>query len=221
MGFILFILLPISFVILSTWLLYKGLAEEGIIDWKFIVLSLLSVAVIYAWLLYAPSLGFISGFFEFFFAAVASVLAGISLLGFLKGYRRFVSLLVILISPVIMFFCLQIGFNYSPNTIRERNGGEIALALDEYLINEGYFPEALGDLFPEYIEEIKPTNTLWGWLYTLDNDEYVLGYLYWVDSWGYSINVYRPSSGEWKVIDITLLNHSADPFDLGPTPTDW
>ena len=219
MGFLIF-LLPIVVVALSSWFLFKALEGDEIL-WKYFALSLIAIISLYGWILYAPSLGFISGFFELLFGAGASILSGIALLGFLRGYKKLIAIIVIVISPIIMFISLNIGMNFSPGAIIQRNGLEIASALEDYQTENGNYPDGIEDLVPGYIDEIKYPNTVWGWLYTIEGDEFVLGYVFWVDKIGYGLYIYRPSTSEWESIDSTLLDQSEDPFKLGPTPTNW
>jgi len=216
----LIIILPIAIVILSAWFFFKALSTKEEVDWKRIIFGSLTIAVLYAWLLFAPSLGYLSGLFEFLFASGTSILAGIFLVGFLPSYRKLFSLILIIVSPIIMYLCIDIGLYYSPTSIIERNGEELAVALETYNFDNDSYPENLEDLVPNYIEDVKSPNTIWGWLYKLDGDEYILGYVYYVGKMGYSLQIYRPSNPEWEFIEPSLYANQTGPFILEPTPTD-
>jgi len=215
----LIIILPIGFVILSSWLFYKGLINQEETTWGLVILGFVIQIVFYAWFLYSPSIGFgVLGFIQLLFTGGTSILAGLFLVGFLPGLRKLFSLALI-ISPVIMFVCLDYGMSFSPNAIIEKNGEEVALALEDYFIDNGSYPDYLDKLVPNYIDNLKQPNTHWGWLYKLEGEDYVLGYFYYADKYRYSIRIYRPTTTEWETLDIKFLDRSIDPFNLGPTPT--
>jgi len=182
------------------------------------IYGLLTITIIYAWLYYAPSLGVFSGLFEFLFAGGTSILAGITLLVVIPRSRKLFSLLLIILSPVIMYLCLDSGFYFSPSSKIERNGIEVAYALESYSADKEYYPDNLEILVPDYIDDLKSPNTHWGWLYKLEGEDYALGYFYNADKYSYSIRIYRPATPEWKTMIINL-DHTIDPFSLGPTPT--
>jgi hypothetical protein len=217
----LFVILPVAIVLISSWFLYKSMEDDNSVKWGLIVLSIVTILVIYGWLLYAPSIGFISGIFEFIFAAGASILSGIMLLGALPRNRKLFSILIIVVSPIIMFVCLNAGMKYHPTSVARRNGDEIAVALENYHNENGSYPKQLDNLTPDYLSEIKTPNTIWGWLYKLEGDDYVLGFVTWVDWSGYSLDILRSSSKKWESVHPTSIDNSHDPFQLGPTPTDW
>ena len=219
----LIIILPIGSVILSSWFFYKGLNNQEETSWMHVVMGFVLQIAIYAWFLYSPSLGFgLMGFIQLLFAGGTSILAGFFLIGFLPKLRKLFSL-VLIISPIIMYGFLDYGMRFSPNAIIEKNGEEVALALEDYFIDYGSYPNSLENLVPTYINELNPPNTYWGWLYKLEGDDYVLGYFYYADKYLYSIRIYRPTTPEWETLDINQLDRSIDPsidpFNLGPTPT--
>ena len=118
-----------------------------------------------------------------------------------------------------MYACLDYGMRFSPNTIIENNGEEVALALDKYFIDIGSYPNSLDDLVTDYIDDLKPPKTHWGWMYKLEGEEFILGYLYYVDKYSYSIRIFRSTTKDWETLTIDPMDHSVDPFSLGPTPT--
>lgn len=71
----------------------------------------------------------------------------------------------------------------------------------------------LGDLVPDYVNDLRQPQSVWGWLYRVQNDRYTLGYVMWVDRSGYTICMYSPAAAVWNCRD-----NPVEVFPLGPTP---
>ena len=94
------------------------------------------------------------------------------------------------------------------------NSATILSALAQYRANHGRYPGALGELVPEYLNDLAQPGTTWGWLYTSDGNDFTIGYVYWVDKWGYGICRYPSKTMDWDCPE----DYSTEPFTLAPTP---
>ena len=207
------ILIPITAVILASWLFYKGLNNKDEIIWKYVTIGILIFVTLYILIaVFTPVLDYVM-FIVFMFAAGTSVLAGFVLIFYMPGFRKLSAAAIMVLSPIIMFLSMDIGMNYTFDALTKRNGEHVIDALEKHLHDYGYYPSNLSELIPSYIDDLQEPNTVWGWLYHLEDDSYALGYVEYVDSLGYSVSVYRHDLQEWEYLSL-----STGPFELGPTP---
>ncbi len=101
-------------------------------------------------------------------------------------------------------------------SMTRNNGLILAKALDTFFEENGYFPETLDQLIPNYITDLNEPESMWGWLYHVDDsNHYTLGYVLTVERYGYSVCILETGKSEWRCeINSPAL------FDLPPTPTD-
>ncbi len=152
-------------------------------------------------------------FIEALIAVSVAVIAALWLLWSLNGRRKIAALLIGILFPASLFVGMRIGANYTPDSVIQRKGAVIAQALNQYRASHGKYPESLDELVPEYLADLKQPGTIWGWLYTATEKEFTLGYVYWVDKFGYSVSVFGSNKPEW-----TYLSNTTGPFVLQPTP---
>ena len=102
-----------------------------------------------------------------------------------------------------------------PRNVEHNNGRILAKALDTFFEENGYFPETLDELTPNYISDLNEPESMWGWLYHVDDsNHYTLGYVFAVDRYGYSVCSLEAGKSEWR-----CNANSPAPFDIPPTPT--
>jgi hypothetical protein len=99
--------------------------------------------------------------------------------------------------------------------ILDRNRDKIAAALESYHDDTGKYPERIEELVPVYITEIVQPKSIWGWLYSVDGDDFALGYVNYVDKLGYSVCFISSRNTDLNCMHEYL---SPSPFDIAPTP---
>ncbi len=222
MEFTLLLFGPALLTVGAALLLYRGLRAQGRVLWASLLAGLALLVLVCGWLVKLTVSdhwgGGIVAFIEVLLAVGPAFGAGLWLLGSLQGWRKLAGLLVGLIFPLALFVSLSTSSNYSPSALREKNGESIARALVQYRVDQGTYPETLGELVPEYIDQIRDPETVWGWLYKVKADEFILGYVDWVQDPGYGFRVYRSTEPGWDRADCRFSNRAICPFNLGPTP---
>jgi hypothetical protein len=205
---------PAALVGLGLALIHRALHESK--RW----LSWGSLAGIALLLLVCVYLAWLSSKFDIFalvfavFAVITAAVTGIWFLWSLSGRRRVAGLLVLTLVPALLIASVFAGANYSPPSVAKRDGTRIAEALQAYRDDRGVYPTSLTLLTPEYLATVpKDPPFVWGWLYTVKDDTFYLGYVTYVDREGYSVSYISSDSMEWEYEVL-----STGPFTLGPTP---
>jgi hypothetical protein len=154
------------------------------------------------------------GLFAFFMILPATCIALLTGFVLIIHNRNIILALIIgLLIPLLMFGTYFLAEGYSPSTTRLKYGDTLAKLLDQYKQDTGVYPPKLDMLMPKYTAEIKDSGTLWGWLYISTGQDFTLGYVSYVDRFGYSVDVISATNREWDV------RTDSGPFKLGPTPT--
>ncbi len=128
--------------------------------------------------------------------------------------RRILGLAAALAIPFSLFFTLWIAEEFSPTSVARKDGIVLAQEIEQYKDDTGSYPAQLHDLVPNYRTNIKDPKTYKGWLYAATNQNFMLGYVDYIDKWGYTVCLISSGIKEW--------NCSTDyksPFNLAPTPT--
>jgi hypothetical protein len=203
-------------VVAISYFLYRGLRDPDKVSWTYIAVGtsffLLScgwiiVSTIYHW-------GIIA-LIQIVFGSGAAFLLGVSLAFTLKRWRKVVGLIVAIGIPLSLCASFVVALPYSPDQVIRRNGeGILVKALNEYYISNKTYPNNLIELVPNYLSDLQEPDPTWGWLYTGNNRDFTLGYVFYVDKWGYTICKYSASLPKWDC----PLDYSTRPFSLGPTP---
>jgi hypothetical protein len=206
---------PAVLIAASAFFFYAGLRDSRSIAWTRIAIGISMLLLACGWLI-AVMISDISliAFYEFLFASGASVLAGVSLVLLLVRWRKVIGLLMSIGFPVALYLGLEIGSPYTPDSIIRKNGEAIAQAVTEYHSDRGIYPDTLNELIPAYLTDLREPKTIWGWLYLTSRDDYTLGYVSYINKWGYSICKYSATAPEWDC----PLNYSTAPLVLEPTP---
>ena len=124
-------------------------------------------------------------------------------------------LLVGIAFPLLFWQSILIGSEGSPDAITRRNGILMAQALNAFYADNHVYPTALEQLAPTYLAKIPDDpQSPGGWLYKLSSESFILGYVSWVDRFGYSVCVLMPRETDWNCSPTS----NGEPFNLGPTP---
>jgi hypothetical protein len=221
MDIILSISSPSMFIGVAAYILYESLRKQDKVHWKrmglaFILLICACISLVIS-IAAGASYGII---FIFFIASAAALLSGIFLGFHLIGWRKLTGILIGIGFPFVMFISIDLGMYFDPDSIIKRNGDTIIGALNEYHSDQGRYPEKLDDLVPTHLAELKEPGTMWGWLYIAEKENFTLGYVEYIDEWGYSICKYSAVIPEWDCIDDYSKGpyRSTEPFHLEPTP---
>ncbi len=201
---------------LAAVLFWSGLHNPSRISRIRLTIGVAALALACGWLVFVASNGELGGVVAFIgaiFTTGTAVISGLLLLIVFPGKHKIAAGLLLLIFPLALFASIQIGGKYSPDTIRRSDGALVVQALSRFYSDRQAYPQTLGELVPKYLVEIREPGTIWGWLYSAAEDEYTLGYVYWVDKFGYSVCVYKSNASDWS-----CLPNSTGPFVLGPTP---
>lgn len=216
MGTALIILGSAFAIITISYFLYLGFRDSEKVSWINIIIAASLLLLCCGWIIMATVYGWeVVALIQILFGSGAAVFSGISLVFVLKRWKKVVGLVVAFGVPLALYTSLEVAFPYSPNQILRRNGELIiARALNEYYIDNKTYPQTLNELVPNYINDLREPKSVWGWLYTGDDKDFTLGYVSYVDKFGYTICKYSASSPKW---DCPLDNSTA-PFSLAPTP---
>jgi hypothetical protein len=203
-------------ILAISYLLYLGLRDSEKVSWVNITMGASLFLLCCGWVITATIYDWgIIAFIQILFGSGAAVFSGVSLAFALKRWRKLAGLIVAAGIPLALYASLEVGFPYSPDQVIRRNGEEIiAKALNQYYIDNEIYPQNLDELMPNYVSDLKEPKTLWGWLYTGNNKDFTLGYVFYIDKMGYTICKYSASLPEWNC----PLNYSTAPFSLEPTP---
>ncbi len=149
------------------------------------------------------------------YIGIVVIIASIVMLVLLPKWRKTVALLVGIAFPLLFWQSMLIGSKGSPDAITRRNGIVMAQALNVYYADNRAYPIALEKLTPKYLAKVPDDpQSPGGWLYKLTNDGFALGYVSWVDRFGYSVCVLTPHETDWNCSPTS----NGEPFNLGPTP---
>jgi MFS family permease len=211
--------LGIAFVTaVISYFLYLGLRDSEKVSWVNMAIGAGLFLLCCGWVIAATIYNGALGLFvliQILFGLIVAVFSGIFLAISLDGWRKAAGLVVAIGIPLALFASMEAAFPYSPNQTIRRNGEEIiAKALNEYHIDKKAYPQSLDELVPKYLSDLREPKTLWGWLYTGDNEDFTLGYVVYIDKMGYGICKYSASSPKWDC----PLDYSTAPFILAPTP---
>jgi hypothetical protein len=213
---LIFLGLPLAIIVIS-YLLYLGLRDSEKASWRNIIMSAGLFLLCCGWLIIA-TMTYDWGpivFIQILFGSGVAVFAGISLAFALKQWRKVAGLIVAVGIPLALYASLNVAFPYSPDQVVRRNGETIiARALNEYYLDHKTYPQVLNELVPNYVSDLREPKSIWGWLYIGDDKDFTLGYVFYVDKWGYTICKYSASSPKWDCPD----DNSTAPFSLAPTP---
>jgi hypothetical protein len=211
-----FLISPLSMIAQAVFL-YIGFRNQAKISPKYL-------AVAATWFIlscgYMIAVGFVDTFlwnlWNLISGAIAAIICGYVLILYLKGIKKFVGVIFVLLIPLTLLISFFIGSENSPDARARRNGKTlVAGALQRYYTNHHTYPASLSDLQPDYLDDLHEPSSLWGWLYHGEGTDYSLGYVTYIDKFGYSICKISASSPEWVCPD----NHVTEPFVLQPTPT--
>jgi hypothetical protein len=182
--------------------------------WEWLVASVLVLSLFCGWIFFlskSGGLGVGLALLQVVFASVAAVLAGLLLAIVLRRRRKSFASLIVLLFPLAIFFSMEVGRINSSESMTGEQAIVIARALNQYRADNGHYPEALDKLVPQYLTNLKEPSTLWGWLYTANEKDFSIGYVYDVDGWsGYYICFYTSSSSRWECD----ASPSGRPFNL-------
>lgn len=207
--------------------------------WLFLPGLLLLVLVCF-WMMDVASsggLGAVNAFVLALFAAIIAVVAGLWLISSLVGWRKVAALLIGVVFPAALFVSIRFGDSRSPDAATRRNGNAIVQALESYYEDEGVYPVALVELVPKHLANLPQESSSWtwfyceteddstqqyvepdstsGWLYCATANDFVFGYVFWVDRYRYGVYVYKSETSKWEYLSIGL--NSTASFVIGPT----
>lgn len=212
---------PSMFIGVAAYILYESLREQDKVHWKRMGLALILLICACISLVISIAAGASYGVFIIFLISTASALVSGVFLGlYLTGWKRLSGILIGIGFPFVMLISMDFGMYFDPDSIIERNGDTIAGALNKYHSDQGRYPEKLDELVPAYLAELKEPGTMWGWLYIAGTDDFTLGYVDYIDEWGYSICKYSVAIPEWDCLNDYSKgpSRSTEPFHLEPTP---
>jgi hypothetical protein len=208
---------PAALIAFGAWLVHRGLKRtDGWVSRSTTVgiVVLLASCIPLAVLSSRGGLGPPLAFYPLAWAAVTAAIAGLLLLWSLPGRKKAAGLFLVVVLPALLLAAIFSGESRSPESITERKGMVIVDALQAYHRDNGYYPASLDELQPEYLNIVPDEPPfIWGWLYTVKNGTFYLGYVAGVDSLGYSVTLISSDSLEWDYMPL-----STGPFVLGPTP---
>jgi hypothetical protein len=151
-----------------------------------------------------------------YYLGIIVLVASLAMLLLLPKWRKAVALLIGIAFPLLFWQSMLIGSEGSPDAITRRNGILMAQALNAFYAEHHMYPMALEELAPKYLATIPADpQSAGGWLYRLTTDGFALGYVSWVDRFGYSVCVLTPQETHW---DCSPITRNGEPFSLGPTP---
>ena len=151
-----------------------------------------------------------------YYLGIIVIVASLVMLLLLPKWRKTVALLVGIAFPLLFWQSMLIGSEGSPDAITRRDGILMAQALNAFYADNRAYPTALEELAPKYLAKVPDDpQSSGGWLYKLTSDGFALGYVSWVDKFGYSVCFLTPQDTDWN---CPLNVSSGEPFDLGPTP---
>ncbi len=135
----------------------------------------------------------------------AAIAAGTFMAFVLQGWRRLGGILFAILTPLLLLWAFNTGWDVSYHDMTERRAERIAEALEQYRQRESSYPDTL--------QALVPGDLLWvpqplifageGWCYEGDNDDYRLGAVY-REHWGnpfISVRTYAKAGdaeGSWS-----------------------
>lgn len=216
-SILLFFFLYSILIVGSVILLYQGLRDPHNILQKQICKAIGLLLLACAGFFLLASIGELGTYIAVLAAIpiiIITITSGLLLSRILPRGRKSLILLVLIGFPIMFFISVSFGYLYTPTLRNERDGQKVVQALDEYHRRNGKYPATLDQLRSDSrILFIEKPPTIWGWLYTASQDDYVLGFVNDVDKFGYWVCIYRSHSSKWKCIP-----ESEGPFTIKPTP---
>lgn len=199
--------------------LYLGLTGARKGSWVFTVMG--AMLLFAGWFLaYLLSLG--GGLFgaavliQIILGGIVSLVSALVLVVLLPHWRKLVALVLVLY-PAALYGAINLSTPYNTDTIQKRNAATIIDALESYRARTGSYPDSLNALVPTELDSLPDQYAMWGWLYTHEKDNFVLGYVNWIDREGYGICFYTRNKQEEN-----CGRDFESPFKLPPTPyPDW
>lgn len=211
---------PAALTGIAAVLIWLGLRNPQKVRWIALASALVLLACACIPVMNTASIGGLGGVFSFIVAILSAgtaVLASVLLLIRLPGRHKLFVGVLLLLFPVALLLSFQAGDAASPK-VKIRSDGEIVVqALHTYHIAYGHYPVTLAELVPRFLSDLKQPETVWGWLYQTEEQEFSLGYVWDVDRWGYSVCVYDLEVSKWDCLD-----YSTGPFGnlpVTPAPT--
>ncbi len=207
--------IPGLFISISAVFFYWNFARGEKSSWWKLCIGFMAILLIFIQLVYwvvssdLGELAFISAIFASFIALLSGLLFFFLPLRMGKITGIWIGLLI----PVLMFVTIWLAQDFSPTSVLRKNGIILATAIDQYKKDLGRYPQTLEELLPKYVTDLKKPNDYWGWLYLSTDQDFTLGYVFYVDKFGYSVCVIRSMNKNWD-----CLINSTGPFKLEPTP---
>ena len=114
-----------------------------------------------------------------FIPFLLSLIAGVFLALTLRGWRRLVGPLYIVLVTAITVAALAQGWKLSAFEITEHRAAAVKGAVENYYQENGVYPARLAELSPRYLPFLLPPVVVrtGGWCYQAGNDFYRLGYI--------------------------------------------
>jgi WD40 repeat protein len=245
---ILYFLSPIFMVVVPALFLTRGLQQlsaDGKDDTKKLsrgrwVLRALLAFLMVAVLTYTAfwggvwdqtmDMGF--GFMISPFGSIAAIVAGLVMTLTLRGKYRIVGLLYIILVPFLLLRTYDAGMSISHHELTEERAEQIAQALEQFHVREGYYPAALGALTPRDLLYIPQPIIVLGekWCYRGVQDFYQLAAIY-REYWSLPLSLRdyasagKPSADIWACEERLAelkAQHDPPPFagipETAPTP---
>jgi hypothetical protein len=211
------ILVPSFLIVFAYSRITSGFLNSPNINKEDIVIGSITLAVVCIGSIVVELLGGeLLAIGSLFPSAMTAIVAGVWLGKKLYPKMLYTGLIMGFGFPIFLVLITLVGKNLSPNVILHRNGEQIAAALEKYHADKGKYPATLEELEPVYISEIIQPKSIWGWLYTIDGDNFAIGYVNYVDSFGYGTCFISNKNKEWNCSHDYL---KPSPFKLQPTPT--
>lgn len=201
----------------TTAILFWFGAGKVKIVWGLIFLGLLPLIGLCVWISWmAVRDGMLAFLIAISTIPITSLFTVFGLLFLLPGKRKLLVGIIVLMGAISMLLSIEVGTNFGPDAIIQQNAKVIALALIQYHSDYKLYPQTLKGLMPHYIENLREPSTTWGWVYRKTDDTFYIGYVSYVDRYGYLVCYWRLDSNtlKWDCLDPP---NSTQLFDLGPT----
>ncbi len=208
----------IAMTVIAVVSIFYGLKDSRVIRrWPLVIgTGLLLVVCLWTAQTSTQGWGGIEGVIVGLFVGTVVIIAEFVMLVLLPKWRKTVVLFVSVMFPLLFWQSILIGSEGSPDATTRKNGILMAQALNAFYADHHVYPTALEELAPKYLAEVPDDpQSPGGWLYKITGDGFALGYVSWVDKFGYGVCLLTPQDTDWNCPEITS---NAEPFNLGPTP---
>lgn len=197
----------ITAVAVSVVLFRTALRELQRIRWWLIAADLILVGPVIYYVNRLAGFGDwanIGVFLEGILFALVALAGGIWMMFSLPKWHKLAALFFIFCFPAMLLISYRAGTFRSPESVTRNNGDLIVAELNRYHTDTGYYPKSIEDLESKYQIEL-PTATTnryanWykGWLYTSDQDTFILGYTDEPDRYGTIVDYYDSKKLVWE-----------------------